>query len=55
MLRAAAALTDAEPANQTMVVVSSVVPMAAALSQSYEYVTCEPTFQGQAAIEAKIT
>jgi hypothetical protein len=54
-LRVAAALTDAEPANQTMVVVSSVVPMAAAVSGSYEYITGKPTFQGQAAVEAKIT
>jgi hypothetical protein len=54
-LRVAAALTDAEPANQTMVAVSSVVPIAAAVSGSYEYITGEPTFQGQAAVEAKIT
>jgi hypothetical protein len=54
-LRVEAALTGAKAANQTMVVVSSVVPMAAAVSGSYEYVTGKPTFQGQAAVEAKIT
>jgi hypothetical protein len=54
-LRVAAALTDAEPANQTMVVVSNVVPIAMATSGAYEYITGKPTFQGQAAAEAKIT
>jgi len=54
-LRVTAALTDAEPANQTMVVVSNVVPFAIATSGAYEYVTGEPTWQGQAAAEAKIT
>jgi hypothetical protein len=54
-LRVAAALTDAEPANQTMVVVSTVVPIAMATSGAYEYITGKPTFQGQAAAEAKIT
>jgi Protein of unknown function (DUF3313) len=38
-----------------MVVVSSVVPIGAAISGSYEYVTGKPTFQGEAAAEAKIT
>ena len=54
-LRVAAALTDAEPANQTMVVVSNVVPLAMATSGAYEYITGNPTFQGQAAAEAKVT
>jgi hypothetical protein len=50
-----AALTGAKAANQTMVVVSSVVPIGAAISGSYEYVTGKPTFQGQAAAEARVT
>jgi hypothetical protein len=54
-LRVTAALTDAEPANQTMVVVSNVVPFAIAASGAWEYVTGEPTWQGEAAAEAKIT
>jgi hypothetical protein len=54
-LRVTAALTDAEPANQTMVVISNVVPFAIATSGAYEYVTGEPTWQGEAAAEAKIT
>jgi hypothetical protein len=54
-LRITAALTDAEPANQTMVVISNVVPLAMATSGAYEYVTGEPTWQGEAAAEAKIT
>jgi hypothetical protein len=54
-LRVEAALTGAKAANQTMVVVSSVVPIGAAISGSYEYVTGKPTFQGEAAAEAKIT
>jgi hypothetical protein len=54
-LRVEAALTGARAANQTMVVVSSVVPIGAAISGSYEYVTGKPTFQGEAAAEAKIT
>ena len=54
-LRVEAALTAAERANQMMVAVSSVVPMAAAVSGSYEYITGKPTFQGRAAVEAKIT
>jgi hypothetical protein len=54
-LRVAAALTDAAPANQTMVVVSNVVPFAIATTGTYEYITGEPTFQGEAAAEAKIT
>ena len=54
-LRVEAALTGAKAANQTMVVVSSVVPIGAALSGTYEYVTGKPTFQGEAAVEAKIT
>jgi hypothetical protein len=54
-LRLTAALTDAEPANQTMVVISNVVPFAIATTGTYEYVTGNPTFQGQAAAEAKIT
>jgi hypothetical protein len=54
-LRVEAALTGAKAANQTMVVVSSVVPIGAALSGTYEYVTGKATFQGQAAVEAKIT
>ena len=54
-LRVTAALTDAEPANQTMVVVSNVVPLAMATSGAYEYVTGEPTWQGEAAAELKIT
>jgi Protein of unknown function (DUF3313) len=53
-LRVAAALTDAAPANQTMVVVSNVVPLAMATSGAYEYITGNPTFQGAAA-EAKVT
>ena len=40
------ALTGAKAANQTMVVVSSVVPIGAAISGSYEYITGKPTFQG---------
>jgi hypothetical protein len=54
-LRVEAALTGAKAANQTMVVVSSVVPIGAAISGSYEYITGKPTFQGEAAAEAKIT
>jgi Protein of unknown function (DUF3313) len=54
-LRVAAALTDAAPANQTMVVVSNLVPLAMATSGAYEYITGEPTFQGEAAAEARIT
>jgi hypothetical protein len=54
-LRVEAALTGARAANQTMVVVSSVVPIGAAISGSYEYVTGKPTFQGEAAAEARIT
>jgi Protein of unknown function (DUF3313) len=54
-LQVAAALTDAEPANQTMVVVSTVVPFAMATSGAYEYITGNPSFQGEAAAEAKIT
>jgi hypothetical protein len=54
-LRVEAALTGAKAANQTMVVVSSVIPVSAAISGAYEYVTGEPTFQGQAATEAKFT
>ncbi|HZA65483.1 MAG TPA: DUF3313 domain-containing protein [Geminicoccaceae bacterium] len=54
-LRVEAALTGAERANQMMVAVSSVVPMAAAVSGSYEYITGKPTFQGRAAVEAKVT
>ena len=54
-LRVEAALTGARAANQTMVVVSSVVPIGAAISGTYEYVTGKPTFQGEAAAEAKIT
>ena len=54
-LRVAAALTDAAPANQTMVVVSNLVPLAMATSGAYEYITGKPTFQGEAAAEAKVT
>jgi hypothetical protein len=54
-LRVEAALTGAKAANQTMVVVSSGVPIGAAISGSYEYVTGKPTFQGEAAAEARIT
>ena len=54
-LRVTAALTDAEPANQTMVVISNVVPLAMATTGTYEYITGNPTFQGEAAAEAKIT
>lgn len=54
-LRVTAALTDAEPANQTMVVISNVVPFAIATTGTYEYITGNPTFQGEAAAEAKIT
>jgi hypothetical protein len=54
-LRVTAALTDAEPANQTMVVISSIVPLAMATTGTYEYITGEPTFQGEAAAEAKFT
>jgi hypothetical protein len=38
-----------------MVVVSNVVPFAIATTGTYEYITGEPTFQGEAAVEAKIT
>jgi Protein of unknown function (DUF3313) len=48
-------LTGAQRANQAMVAVSSVVPMAAAVSGSYEYITGKPTFQGRAAVEARFT
>lgn len=54
-LRVEAALTGARAANQAMVAVSSVVPIGAAISGTYEYVTGKPTFQGEAAVEAKIT
>jgi hypothetical protein len=54
-LRVTPALTDAAPANQTMVVISNVVPFAIATTGTYEYVTGNPTFQGEAAAEAKIT
>ena len=54
-LRVEAAVTGARAANQRMVVVSSVVPIGAAISGAYEYVTGEPTFQGEAAVEARMT
>ena len=54
-LRLEAALTGAKAANQTMVVVSSVVPIGAAIAGGYEYMTGKPTYQGEAAAEAKIT
>jgi len=54
-LRVTAALSDAAPANQTMVVISNVVPFAIATTGTYEYLTGNPTFQGEAAAEAKIT
>jgi hypothetical protein len=54
-LRIEAAVTGAQRANQMMVAVSSVVPIGAAISGSYEYVTGKPTFQGEAAAELKVT
>ena len=38
-----------------MVVVSNLVPLAMATSGAYEYITGNPTFQGEAAAEAKVT
>jgi len=46
-LRVAAALTDAQPANQTMVVVSNVVPIAIATTGTYEYVTGQADVSGR--------
>jgi hypothetical protein len=54
-LRVEAALTGAQAANQTMVAISSVVPIGAAISGGYEYVTGKPTFQGEAAAELKVS
>ena len=36
-------------------ILTTLATIAAAVSGSYEYITGEPTFQGQAAVEAKIT
>jgi hypothetical protein len=54
-LRIEAALTGARAANQTMVVVSNVVPFAAIGTGAYEYVTGKPTYQGEAAAEVRMS
>jgi Protein of unknown function (DUF3313) len=47
-LRVQVALTTAAPSNQTMVVVSNVLPIAVAVTQAREYLTGRPTYQGEA-------
>jgi Protein of unknown function (DUF3313) len=53
-LRVQVALTSAAPSNQTMVVVSNVLPIAVAVTQAREYVTGRPTYQGEASVEYRI-
>jgi hypothetical protein len=53
-LRVQVALTTAAPSNQTMVVVSNVLPIAVAVTQAREYLTGRPTYQGEASVEYKI-
>jgi hypothetical protein len=53
-LRVQVALTTAAPSNQTMVVVSNVLPIAVAVTQAREYLTGRPTYQGEASVEYRM-
>ncbi len=54
-LRIQFALTGAERSNPALDVVSTVVPSAFVLSSAAQFVTGEPTFGGDAMVEARVT